>query len=281
MMKRTRKDIVIAYAVLIVSALVFAWTALSMITGASAELNYRSDEFQPDFDMYHIGVTLNENGEPKAWRNYLQEGGNNDSTEGSWHVNGEAYLLEDLDFKIGQEYNEVLTVSNSGTIDEYVRVTIYRYWMDSDIQNYKELNDDKNRALDPDYIDLNLVNLDEDHWILDEDYTTKERTVLYYAYPLTKSDGQYFDPDNGTSVPFADTFMIDPEVKTFIYQKKETKTVDDRTYTTVTNYYLYDGKYFCLDVEVDGVQINNAKDAIKSAWGRDVSIADDGKLSLD
>ena len=27
-------------------------------------------------------------------------------------------------------------------------------------------------------------------------------------------------------------------------------------------------------------EINNAKDAIRSAWGRDVTIADDGRLSL-
>ena len=272
MMKKMRKDIIVAYAVLIISALVFAWTTLSLITNANAEPSYRSDEFQPDFDMYHIGVTLNENGEQKAWRNYLQEGGDGDTTQGNWHVNGETSLLEDLEYKIGSVHKEELTVSNSGTIDEYVRVTIYKYWTDE--------SGSKDRTLKPELIKLRLVNLDEDHWILDETATTVERTVLYYAYPLTKSDGQYFDKENGTTVPFADQFSIDSTVKTYIRQEKKTETVDDRELTTITSYYQYDGKYFCVDIQVDGVQINNAKDAIRSAWGRDVTIADDGRLSL-
>ena len=287
MMKKMRKDVIVAYAVLIVSTLVFVWTALSMITATNADLSYQSDTFEPQFDMYHIGVTLNENGNPKAWRNYQQEGGDGDVTEGHWHVNGQTSLLENLDVKVGPKYGEVLTVSNSGTIDEYVRVTIYRYWMDpvEDEPESKNQNDEKNRDLNPEYIVLHLVNLkkpeegNEGYWIKDEEYQTDERTVLYYAYPLTKSDGQYFDPENGTSVPFADQFYIDPEVKTFFYQERETDP--ETNYTTVTNYYLYDGKVFCVDIQVDGVQVNNAKDAIRSAWGRDVSIdPDTGELSL-
>ena len=35
-----------------------------------------------------------------------------------------------------------------------------------------------------------------------------------------------------------------------------------------------------LKAEVDAVQIHNAEDAILSAWGAKVSIADDGTLSL-
>ena len=272
MMKKMHKDIMVAYVVLIISAIVFVWTAPSSLSNANATLSYRSDEFQPDFNMYHIGVTLNENGVQKAWRNYLQEGGDGDTAEGNWHVNGDTSLLEDLDYKIGQEHEEVLTVSNSGTIDEYVRVTIYKYWTDE--------KGNKDRTLDPKLIDLRLVNLDEDYWILDENATTVERTVLYYAYPLTKSDGKHFDKENGTSVPFADMFLIDPKVKTFVRQESKTEIVDGVELTTLTNSYQYDGKYFCVDVQVDGVQINNAKDAIRSAWGRDVSIAEDNRLSL-
>ena len=42
----------------------------------------------------------------------------------------------------------------------------------------------------------------------------------------------------------------------------------------------YDGIVFVLRADVDAVQTHNAEDAIMSAWGVDVSISDDGSLSL-
>ena len=44
---------------------------------------------------------------------------------------------------------------------------------------------------------------------------------------------------------------------------------------TITYSYKYDGYTFHVDAEVDAVQTHNAKDAIKSAWGVDVSVNDD------
>ena len=45
--------------------------------------------------------------------------------------------------------------------------------------------------------------------------------------------------------------------------------------------YTYNGYTFTLDAEVDAVQTHNAKDAIKSAWGIDVSVNDEEtELSL-
>ena len=37
---------------------------------------------------------------------------------------------------------------------------------------------------------------------------------------------------------------------------------------------------FEIEAEVDAVQTHNAEDAIKSAWGVDVSVSEDGALSL-
>ena len=48
----------------------------------------------------------------------------------------------------------------------------------------------------------------------------------------------------------------------------------------ITTSYAYDGYRFCLEAEVDAVQTHNAEDAVKSAWGVDVNIAQDGTLSL-
>ena len=56
-------------------------------------------------------------------------------------------------------------------------------------------------------------------------------------------------------------------------QKTETKTVDGKTVTTITTTYTYDDQFFALEVQADAVQTHNAEDAIKSAWGRDVTIS--------
>ena len=50
--------------------------------------------------------------------------------------------------------------------------------------------------------------------------------------------------------------------------------------TIITTTYTYNGLRFVLEAEAEGVQTHNAVDAIKSAWGRDVNIAEDGTRSL-
>mgnify|MGYP000037232964 CR=1 FL=1 len=61
----------------------------------------------------------------------------------------------------------------------------------------------------------------------------------------------------------------------------QTSQTDDNGLTTITTTYEYDGALFVLEATVDAVQTHNAKDAIKSAWGVDVNISDDGALSLE
>ena len=51
-----------------------------------------------------------------------------------------------------------------------------------------------------------------------------------------------------------------------------TKKVDGNT---IRYTYKYDGYSFHVDAEVDAVQTHNAQEAIKSAWGVDVSVNDD------
>ena len=50
--------------------------------------------------------------------------------------------------------------------------------------------------------------------------------------------------------------------------------------TTITTKFNYDGVQFNIDAQVDAVQTHNAVDAIKSAWGIDVEITENGTLSL-
>ena len=48
----------------------------------------------------------------------------------------------------------------------------------------------------------------------------------------------------------------------------------------VTNTYVYDGASFQLEVKVDAVQNHNVADAVRSAWGRAVTVDGAGTLSL-
>ena len=149
-------------------------------------------------------------------------------------------------------------MKNSGSIEEYVRVYIYKYWENED--------GTKNQELTPDMIALNLVNLGSD-WMIDEEASTEERTVLYYRHILGVDE---------ESVPFTDTLTVNGVVAAKVSQVVEI----NGKYKTIKTIYEYDGVQFGVEVEADAVQTHNAEDAIWSAWGRRVNIAEDGTLSF-
>ena len=253
MKKTTRKLVTI---LLLVSIAVLSISTF----GTLASLTIKSDEMRAQFEMYHTGITLNENGKKLAWRDYQNE---------KWNESGEAELLSDIkgDIRFGVIYPEELTVTNSGQIDEYVRVTIYKYW--------KNENGEKDQSLDNDLINIRFT--DDKTWVIDKEYSEDvERTVMYYTKPLMGTDSK----KGGETTPaFITEVSLDPKIKLYVTQKE---VKDEETgYITVTNTYKYDGKELCVEVQADAVQTHNAEDAIKSAWGRKVSIADDGTLSLE
>ena len=240
----------LAALVLAVALLLF-----SSVGGARAALTYYSETYASRVQMYNIGVTLMENGNKISWRDY------NSSADGTWNE-ATGTLLANLvpegeQFKIGKKYQEELSVFNSGTINQYVRVSLYRYWLDKD--------GNKMQNLSPSLMNLNLVNLGSD-WLLDEEATTTERTVLYYNKVLNVG---------ATSPNFTDSLMIDNMVATKVTQTSTT----ENGFTTITTVYDYDGVQFCIEAKVDAVQEHNAEDAIWSAWGRKVTI-NNGVLSL-
>ena len=253
MNKTTRKLITI---LLLVSIAVMSVSTI----GTLANLTIKSDEMKASFEMYHTGITLNENGKKLAWRDYQNE---------KWNESGAAELLGDIkgDIRFGVKYPEELTVTNSGQIDEYIRVTIYKYWKNED--------GEKDQTLDPDLINITLT--DDKKWIVDKEYSEDiERTVMYYTLPLKGTDNM----KGGETTPaFVTEISLDPKIKLYVTQ---TEVKDEKTgYITVTNTYKYDGKELCIEVQADAVQTHNAEDAIKSAWGRKVKIAGDGSLSLE
>ena len=243
------------------------------IGGARAALTYYSDTYTSQFNMRHIGITINENGKAVSSRNYNVNQG--DSLEDNWvQSSGEllANMLEDAgdaQLVLGKSYPEKLSVTNTSSdavengIAEYVRVTVRKYWVDS---NDEEVTGDKNVELLPEHIELNFTPVDG--WMIDTEYTTKERTVLYYAYPLEV---------NETTPDFTDTLVISKDIP---YTVEQASVTDGDGYTTITTTYRYDGYKFIIEAEADGVQTHNAEAAIMSAWGRKVTISADGTLSL-
>lgn len=224
----------------------------STVGSTRAALTYYSENYGAEVTVSNIGVSLLENGETVSRRDY--------DSNGEWNETSGA-LLADLQEEAivpGKEYDEALAVSNSGSIDSYVRVILNKSWTDS------EGSTDPN--LSPELIDLNLLT--DNGWIIDEDASTAERTILYYTNIL---------PAGETTPALSDTVRIDPAVADKV---TEEVTTDENGYKTITFTYAYDGYTFELEAEVNAVQTHNAQDAIKSAWGVDVDVADDGTISL-
>ncbi|MBO6164299.1 MAG: hypothetical protein J6N77_04530 [Lachnospiraceae bacterium] len=242
----------------------------SGIGGARSALTYFSETYASRVQMFDIGVTLEENFAKKgkdaavSYRNY------NSAADGSWNEATGVLLgtmladAGDANLVIGKKYPEELTIMNSGTINHFARVSIYKYWSDADgnkIEPTRLSAEDElgTTELTPALIDLNLVNVGG-AWLLDKEASTDERTVLYYSKLLEAGK---------RSEPFTDTLKIDEVVGRTMNQTIE-KSGD---YTKITNTYTYDKYRFTIEVTVDAVQEHNAQDAIKSAWGRDVTIS--------
>jgi len=259
MMKKRRKKKV-SRSAKITAVLMGAAVLLLMssaLGSARAALIYQSENYTAEIGVSQIGVSLLENGKIVSSRDYS---GSNDA----WNGNPEGLLLTELlgeneEFVIGKKYDEVLSVKNTGTIDEYVRVRLYKSWQYADGTKETELS--------PELIEVSLPG---NGWIEDTSasaQSSKERTVLYYPNILK----------SGEETPaFADAVRIDNEIMTKV---KESRT-EENGVVTITQEFSYNGVNFYLKAEVDAVQTHNAQDAIMSAWGVNVNIASDGTLSL-
>ncbi len=219
----------------------------SAIGSTQAALTYYSENYTAEITISQIGVSLMENGKVVSSRDYNEDKWDiSTNKKDSTSVSG-ALLTNMLDKEKGEKlalnkkYDEVLRVKNSGSIDQYVRVRIYRYWTD---QEGKKVT-----TLSPDLIDLGFTNTNK--WVKNPE-STKECTELYYKGIL---------PSGKESETFAETIRIDGQVAA-------EATVETKG-NIITTTYKYDGVNFHLDVEVDAVQTHNAKDAMKSAWGVD------------
>ena len=229
------------------SILLFAVAVILLLAGSiggtRAALTVFSEDYVGEVETKHLGLTVIENGVA---------------------VDEDLGILSDLPdgeaFQIGRKYSEALMIRNDGTTEEYVRVIVYRYWTDAE--------GNKDRTLDPSFIHLEFDNSED--WIRDTSdiSNTAERLILYYSRPLA--------PEEATST-FCSMFSIDGRVAYMVSQKTE-KT--DGDHINVTNTYDYDGRTFVIEIIADGVQTHSAENAVRSAWGIDVSVSEDGRLTL-
>ena len=217
----------------------------SGVGSARAALTYYSENYSAQMNMQSIGVSLVENDAVVSSRDYVSDNEWSGTTEGTLLAN---MLGEDEKFTPGKRYNEAISVKNSGNIDTFVRVILTRSWQDAEGK--------KNTSLSPDLIELNYLT--DNGWVIAEDQSTPERTVLYYTKAL---------PVGETTPALSDTIRVNESIAQDVTKKVDGNTI---RYT-----YKYDGYSFHVDVEVDAVQTHNAQEAIKSAWGVDVSVNDD------
>ena len=221
---------------------------MSTVGSTRAALTYRSENYEMKFDVSSIGVTLLENGTAVSRRDYVDD---------QWQEESGALLTNLLEegesLTPGRSYEERLSVQNSGSIDSYVRVILYKNWT-------KDEEEAADTELSPDLIRLELTGED---WIEDTNASTRERTVLYYTKVV---------PSGGRTPAFCSSLSLDPSIGR--------KVTVSREGSTIRTAYAYDGYRFNLRAEVDAVQNHNAEEAIKSAWGVNVSVSADGTLSL-
>ena len=278
-MKNLKKLITSPAATIALFVLAAVLLLVSTIGGIRAAFQAISEIYSGQMQMHCIGVTLqercagDENPRQVGWRNHIENSADK-WDESSLVLLGEVknnavdhskFLNGDTEFKPGKAYTEELSVANTGNIEEYVRVTIYKYWVDPDGNKVflNETDDEGNeivkekdkkgistQGLSPALIKLNLTN--SNVWLLDEKASTEERIVVYY---------------NSVLAPGEDT------------SKTPLSEVSDDG-KTITTKYDYDGWQFCLEAVVDAVQNHNAKDAIKSVWGRDVNVDNKGMITL-
>ena len=222
----------------------------SGVGSARAALTYYSENYSAQMNMQSIGVSLVENDAVVSSRDYVSDNEWSGTTEGTLLAN---MLGEDEKFTPGKQYDEAISVTNSGDIDTFVRVIITKSWKDKEGR--------KNAELSPDLIELNVP--ENSGWVVAEDQSTPERMVLYYTKALAPGE---------TTPGLSDTIRIDESVA-----QQVNKQVDGNT---IRYTYKYDGYSFHVDAEVDAVQTHNAQEAIKSAWGVDVDVDGNGNISL-
>ena len=136
----------------------------STVGSTRAALTYYSENYSAQMNLKHIGVSLVENGQVVSSRDYVSGNEWSGNTEGKLLAN---MLGENEKFTPGKQYDEAISVTNSGDIDTFVRVIITKSWKDKEGR--------KNAELSPDLIELNVP--ENSGWVVAKPFTTGTSSV--------------------------------------------------------------------------------------------------------
>ena len=250
-MKKMIKDSPVKAGLL---GLIILMLLFSGVQTTRAALTIFSDDYYAQANMQSIGIGLVEN------KHYVGDEQLLDFESGR-------VAFSEEEFKYGKNFPEALSVVNTGTIPEYVRVILHKYWVEVDDQG----NEQKLSDYDPALIELGIVNNDEWTYVSSE---SGEQYIFYRHEPLPTNDklnlNEELDDKNNPAVSgcFINSIKVNGKL-ILIASTVETKVIDGKTVEVYT--YLYDGKEFKIEAEVQGVQTHNALDAVTSAWGSDAA----------
>lgn len=146
---------------------------------------------------------------------------------------------------------------HKGGINGYAKIVIYK--------SCKDENDELVRDISLDLIGLNLV---KDGWEIDKNNSTNQKIDIYSTKPIKINE----------ELQFLESISISPEL---LYEVEYNSEQLDNNTTLITTEKRAKGKKIDLDIWVYCIQQNNAVEAIKKTWGRDVNIdLETGELSL-
>lgn len=252
------------YLLLLILAIgILVFTTVNGVTAATP--NITSEEQISNMNMNKIGVALQKAGSDGTFTDISTIVYN---SGGEWSTSPAVNLFEDgASLKPGNTIDVQLKVKNYGEIGEYVRAIIYKYWVDEKGNKIAdaEIKSDMIMPILSDFVVEEATT--SPAWIVD--LKTDEKIFLYYNTMLATGD---------VSTVFLTGVKIDGDVKKYydakeyVYYKEDGQTVD---YTKTVYEYKYEGKSFVIEVEVDAVQGHHPVEAIKAAWGKEVSIEDD------
>ena len=247
-----KKNKTLPYIYFVAFLIALSLLTFTTVAGARATLSDESDVQTTEMQMYSINVAIEEGSEDEdTWTVIASEAG------GTGTVSG---LSSEM--TVGEVYKDDFRVKNNGTIDEYIRVVVYKYWT----------TDGKTKDYTCDADLIKLVYPDNSSWLEDKINSTKEKEILIYSKILAVGE---------SSDVFLNGIVLDGDIKKDYTLTEKKETVEDGvTYYEYTYDYSYNGKQLKIEIEADGVQTHHAEDAIKSAWGRNVSISSDGTLGL-
>ncbi len=256
----------------------------SGIMGTKASLAVFSEDYTAEFYMNHLQVHLLENGEDVCKEH--------NTLDGDTKVTGE--LATSLGYSNGPDgeilgkvepgkvYREEIAARNGQDIPQYVRVTVRKYWVETDgegnVLKDDEGNPKKTTALSPDQIRLTYGKdnsgakardeYNSEAWTISSEESTTESTTYYLKQAL--------DGGEDSALLF-DRVMIDGN----LVKKGKTTKSDDGEYTVYTYEYDYDGYAFFIEADMQAIQTHNAQDAIYSQWGVYNVTVSDGQLSVE